>query len=122
MLDAQLPSEIRQLHVFSWLLTPLFLIALGSYCIDSKNSFCFFPGVPYYNRVLRCNIAYPDSDKFESRKGDLKTIRDWVIDQNPPDNQSSHWWYSELNPDVKSAFGRVASAPQILSLFRTLFG
>lgn len=120
VLESPIPSEIQQLHVFAWLVAPLLIFALGSYCLDSKNGFCFFPGVPYYNRVIRCNIAYPSEG--ESRQEDLKTIRAWVMAQDPPESKSSHWWFSQLNPEVKSAFARCANSSQIIGMFRTLFG
>lgn len=119
-LEAPLPSELQQLHVFSWYLAPLFVLALGSYCLDSTNRFCFFPGVPYYKRVLKCNIAFPTEG--ESRREDLKTIRDWVMSQNPSEETSSHWWSRELTADVKDAFQRCAHSSQIIGMFRTLFG
>ena len=29
----------------------------------------------------------------ESRKEDLKCVRDWAMKHNPPESMSSHWWY-----------------------------
>jgi len=119
-LEAPLSAEFQQLHLFSWYLAPLLILALGGYCLDSKNKFCFFPGLPYYNRVITCNIAFPTEG--QSRREDLKTIRDWVIEQKPSHETSSHWWFRELKTDVKAAFQRCANASQILGTFRTLFG
>ena len=43
--NSPIPSEIVRLNTFAWLLSPLLLFVFGSYCLDSKNMFCFFPGV-----------------------------------------------------------------------------
>jgi hypothetical protein len=161
ILDAPLPTQMQQLHAFAWLLGPLIVFALGSYCLDSKNSFCFFPGTPYFHRVLLCSLINENGDnknsnenddnnnnnnnknnsstsnnditkattttitttnslnnnnnntkttttatkkqlkekeeeEFESREKDLKTIRDWAVSFNPPENMSSHWCYKDL--------------------------
>lgn len=109
---------MQQLHTFSWILVPLIVVFLGSYCLDSKNTMCYFPGAAYFGRVLQCNLVTKDKD---CRQKDLKTIRDWVMETSPPETTSSHWWYRSLKPDVKTAFDRCARAPQIFSTFRTLF-
>ena len=44
-LNSPTPDQLQQIYHFGWLLSPLLIIALGSYCLDSKNSFCFFPGM-----------------------------------------------------------------------------
>jgi hypothetical protein len=112
VLAAPIPIEFQQLHVWGWLVTPLIAFVLGSYCLDSKNSFCVFPGTPYFHRVLRCNIVN-DGAPEESRKEDLKSIRDWVMDRSPSETSSTHWWYKDLEGDAKNAFDRVANARQV---------
>ena len=47
-LNSPTPDQLQQIYHFGWLLSPLLIIALGSYCFDSKNSFCFFPGMYIY--------------------------------------------------------------------------
>lgn len=107
------------------------MFALGSYCLDSKNSFCFFPGTPYFHRVLECSLLNSgDEDtadgspnkKHRSKKEDLKVVRDWAMSHNPPENMSSHWWYHELDSKAKEAFDNCASSSQIQAMFRSLFG
>lgn len=116
-----------QLHVFGGLLLPLLSCALGSYCLDSKNTFCFFPGAPYFYRICQCSLlsTAPIDDEpgktHESRKGDLAEIRQWTMSQNPPETTSSHWWFSDLPDAPRQAFDRVANASQINKMFRTLF-
>mmetsp|Transcript_30664 Transcript_30664/g.41994 ORF Transcript_30664/g.41994 Transcript_30664/m.41994 type:complete len:320 (+) Transcript_30664:99-1058(+) len=97
VLDAPLPTQMQQLHAFAWLLGPLIVFAFGSYCLDSKNSFCFFTGTPYFRRVLRCSLLLSEenitkysskgdkdsSPSHESRQNDLRTVRDWAIAHNP---------------------------------------
>ena len=84
----------------------------------------------------------------ESRKEDLKCVRDWAMKHNPPESMSSHWWYvcmyvcmyvcilymyvyvcyqsfchryRELGGDAKDAFDRCSQASQIRKMFRSLF-
>lgn len=127
LLAAPLPSSLMQLHVFGGLLLPLLSCALGSYCLDSKNTFCFFPGAPYFYRICQCSLlsTSPIDDEpgktHESRKGDLAEIRQWTMSQDPPETTSSHWWYSDLPNAPRHAFDRVANASQIVKMFRTLF-
>ena len=132
ILEAPLPIQMQRLHAFTWLLGPLICCALGSYCLDSKNSFCFFPGSPYFYRVLQCNLQDENSrdnvvlksgDKknHDSRAIDLDTIRSWVIDNNPSEATSSHWWFTDLKGATREAFERCMSSTQIESMFRSLF-
>eukprot|EP00596_Hydrurales_sp_CCMP1899_P008289 CAMPEP_0119042208 /NCGR_PEP_ID=MMETSP1177-20130426/14444_1 /TAXON_ID=2985 /ORGANISM="Ochromonas sp, Strain CCMP1899" /LENGTH=666 /DNA_ID=CAMNT_0007008827 /DNA_START=246 /DNA_END=2246 /DNA_ORIENTATION=- len=119
-LAAPMPFQMQQLHVWGWALTPLIVFVLGSYCLDSKNSFCFFPGTPYFYRVLRCNMER-DGPKEESRQGDIKLLRDWAMSKSPPVNTSTHWWYGDLDKDAKDAFDRCSHSTQVYRMFRSLF-
>lgn len=114
------PSQMQQIYTFAWLLSPLLVIMFGSFSLDSQNKFCFFPGAPYFHRVLQCDLV-KDGDAKDSKKQDLKTIRDWVMRMAPTDNQSSHFWYSQLPENIKDAFHACAEAPQISGMFRRLF-
>ncbi len=138
ILEAPVPDEMQHLHAFAWLLGPLIFFALGSYCLDSKNGFCFFPGTPYFHRVLRTTL-FPTAnsgcdsnvDTFsrggalkvhESRRADLATIRSWTMMQNPSPHTSSHWWYTDLTGEAKEAFDRCVHSSQVNDMFRSLFG
>ena len=119
LLNAPMPIQMQQLHVWGWLLTPLIVFVLGSYCLDSKNSFCFFPGTPYFHRVLRCDMTDvksgtgEDAGKIESRQADLELIRDWAMGLKPDECKSTHWWYADLDKDAKSAFDRCVHSTQV---------
>mmetsp|Transcript_15947 Transcript_15947/g.35289 ORF Transcript_15947/g.35289 Transcript_15947/m.35289 type:complete len:664 (+) Transcript_15947:182-2173(+) len=136
VLEAPLPAQMQALHAFAWLLGPLVCCALGNYCLDSKNGFCFFPGTPYFHRVLQCNLQeegeMPASIKrdhcsehskkcHQSRQTDLAAIRAWAMAFSPPDSQSSHWWYSDLQGAPKQAFDNCAHSTQVEGMFRSLF-
>lgn len=128
ILDAPVPPSMQQLQVFAWFLGPLICFTLGSYCIDSKNSMCLFPGTPYFYRVLRCSLTkpnnYPEEESIEkeSKKKDIQIIRGWTMDQGPAEETSSHWWYRDLPAAPKEAFDRIATSSQIQRMFRSLFG
>ena len=119
---------MQQLHVFAWALGPLVFFMLGSYCIDSKNSVCLFPGTPYFYRVIQCSLTknnnFPGEGQLEkeSKASDLKAIRGWTMRQNPAENTSSHWWFTTLPKEPKEAFDRIANSVQIQRMFRSLFG
>ncbi len=119
ILNSPIPSQLQQVHTFAWLLSPLLIFVFGSYCLDSKNSFCFFPGAPYFYRVLQCSLL--EGNPGESRKKDLKTVRDWVIKKSPSENKSTHYWYKELPPEIMKSFDMCADAPQIARMFRCQF-
>ena len=110
------PEQLMQMHTFAYFLTPVLLLALGSYCIDSKNGFSFFPGSPYFSRVLQCNIA---SDP--QSKADLALVRKWALKNMPPNDKTSHWWFGDLSPNEKAAFDRCAHSSIIFNAFRQLF-
>lgn len=125
ILNAPLPHQAQQLHAFFWLLGPLIVFALGSFCLDSKNNFCFFPGMPYFHRVITTNLKKTEKDvdgvAQESRQEDVRILRDWVIAQNPPIETSSHWWSTDLSPEALAAVKRCSESSQMNRMFRTLF-
>ena len=144
ILNAPIPDEMQRLHAFAWLLGPLVCCALGSYCVDSKNQFCFFPGTPFYHRVVQCSLLDESTQEREaeisndtrpkpsvdhskgparhvSKSKDLDTIRAWAVAHNPPENQSSHWWYTDLQGEARKAFKNVAYSTQVGCMFRELF-
>ena len=123
VLAAPIPLQMQQLHVWAWLLTPLIVFALGSYCLDSKNSFCFFPGTPYFHRVLTCNIAKDgEEEEARARADDLDHIRAWAMAGNPAPDKSTHWWYADLDSAARGAFDRTTNAKEVVRMFRSLFG
>jgi len=113
-----LPPQLQHIYTFAYILTPLFCISFGSYCIDSRNGFCFFPGAPYFSRIVQCNLVTGDSN---CRKNDLKAIRDWVLRQMPSHATSSHWWFKQLASTEYNAFDRIAHSDVIINAFRKIF-
>ena len=118
--NQNLPLSLQRLRTAAQILFPLVSLAYGAYCLDTKNQSCFFPGTPYYHRVLQCNIV-KDGAKNDSQKKNLQTVRKWAISQNPSPNTSSHWWYAALSDSAKTAFDACSNCPQIEKTFRGLF-
>ena len=118
VLSNPLPPHMQQIYTFAYILTPLLCISFGSYCVDSRNEFCFFPGAPFFQRMMQCQIITGDSD---CRKDDLSAIRKWVLEQFPPNNTSSHWWFNKLEPVQHAAFDRIAKSSIIRDAFRSIF-
>lgn len=113
-----IPARYQNLYTNAFAMIPLFIWALGSYCLDSKNGFCFFPGAHYSGRVLQCNLVTEGPD---SRKKDLKKVRDWAIEKLPSKDTSSHWWFKDLDKPVKEAFDRCSKSSIIQKMFRDQF-
>lgn len=116
-LSTPLPSNFAQLS--SWIVVPLMIIVYGSYCLDSKNRFCFFPGLPTFQRVLMGDLYA--SDGAADHQSDIQLIRKWVMTMCPSDVQSTHYWFWALPVDVKECFHRCAHAPAMFDMFRSLF-
>ena len=57
--------------------------------------------------------AAKDTAKIESRQADLELIRNWAMSLKPDEGKSTHWWYSDLEKEAKSAFDRCANSTQV---------
>lgn len=70
--------------------------------------FIYLPYKHQKNRVYKCKVTnYIDMDK----------LRDWVISQNPVNDNSSHWWYSELPVDISLLYSKIARNQNIIDMF-----
>jgi hypothetical protein len=67
------------------------------------------------NDVLRAKADLPE-DKIA-----LKTITNWVMDQSPPEDRTTHWWYAQLEEGVKEGFDQIATSKKILDCFYERF-
>jgi hypothetical protein len=69
--------------------------------------FIYLPYKHQKNRVYKCKVNnYIDIDR----------LRDWVILQNPVNDNSSHWWYSELPADISLLYSKIARNQNILDM------
>jgi hypothetical protein len=118
-LDYPFPQWVAVFRNMYWIFAPAVFLTIGSFCLDSKNAFCFFPAGAYYCRVVTCNIAKPDDEN--SQKENLASIRKWAMAKNPPPDMSSHYWYRDLPAKEMAAFHSIASCHQIANMFRSLF-
>jgi hypothetical protein len=121
LLSSPLPSSVQLLSSYSMWLVPLTVVVYGSYCLDSKNSYCFFPGLPTFHRVLTCDLYEGDKKEAEAHRSDIQQIRKWVMEMCPSDLQSTHYWLWALPEEVKDGFNRCARAPAMFQMFRSLF-
>lgn len=70
--------------------------------------FIYLPYKHQKNRVYKCKISnYIDIDR----------LRNWVISQNPSNDNSSHWWYSELPADISLLYSKIARNQNIIDMF-----
>lgn len=118
-METKFPLWVAVLSDWCWLLVPLVFLTVGNYNLDSKNTFCFFPGCPYFGRVVTTNIA--DENTGHSQKSNLSLIRRWAMSRKPPPNTSTHFWFRDLPPPEKAAFHAAANCYQICNMFRSLF-
>lgn len=69
--------------------------------------FIYLPYKHQKNRVYKCKV---------SNNIDIERLRDWVISQNPANDNSSHWWYSELPADISLLYSKIARNQNILDM------
>lgn len=55
-------------------------------------------------------------------RSDLRSLREWVLAQKPPEDTTTHWWAEKLDPAVRGAFERIAASPAIEAMFRARHG
>jgi hypothetical protein len=119
LLASPLPVPLQYWTSQIWIIVPLILVVYGSYCLDSKNRFCVFPGFPTFQRVLACDLY--EGDNKAGHQSDIRLIRNWVMEKCPSDVTSTHYWFWSLPEDIKAGFDRCANAPGMFSMFRSLF-
>jgi hypothetical protein len=119
LLSKPLPAPMQQLWHYRLTFLSLFVLCVGSYAIDSKNGWSFFPGSPCFKRVLYKKLTENDPEgKFMAA---IDLIRGWVIDNKPSTVTSTHWWMSGLPKDVFDAFNSIAYSDRAMAMFRELF-
>jgi hypothetical protein len=70
--------------------------------------FVYLPYKHQKKRVYKCKI---------SNYIDIDILRNWVISQNPANDNSSHWWYSELPADISLLYSKIARNQNIIDMF-----
>jgi hypothetical protein len=68
------------------------------------------------SRVYNCKL----NNDYESYL--LNNIRDWVINQEPSVNTSTHWWFKDLPHNIKDLFNDVANNRKITEMFKKSLG
>jgi hypothetical protein len=53
---------------------------------------------------------------------DLAAVGHWADAQNPPNDTTTHWWFSALDSAMRQTVDRIAASPRILEMFRTRYG
>jgi len=53
---------------------------------------------------------------------DLDIVKTWVLDNNPSNEHTTHWWYDKLDGEVKEAFNRIANCDALLGMMKNAFG
>jgi hypothetical protein len=79
--------------------------------------FLYLPWENQKSRILNCKL-HNDNYSLDT----LKNIREWVINQDPSINTSTHWWYKDLPEDTKGLFGNITNNKKITEMFKNLFG
>jgi len=52
----------------------------------------------------------------------LNNIREWVINQQPSVNTSTHWWFKDLPQNINELFLHISKNRKITDMFKKLFG
>jgi len=79
--------------------------------------FLYFPWENQKSRVLHCKLT---NDNYTLNT--LNSIREWVINQDPSINTSTHWWYKDLPEDTKESIDNITYNKKIIDLFKNMFG
>jgi hypothetical protein len=74
----------------------------------------YLPWIHQPKRVYSCKIW--DNVKV------IDVIREWVINQNPSQKTSTHWWYNELPTNIHSKFLEIANCDNIIDMFAKELG
>eukprot|EP00471_Norrisiella_sphaerica_P002001 CAMPEP_0184482826 /NCGR_PEP_ID=MMETSP0113_2-20130426/4420_1 /TAXON_ID=91329 /ORGANISM="Norrisiella sphaerica, Strain BC52" /LENGTH=584 /DNA_ID=CAMNT_0026862819 /DNA_START=139 /DNA_END=1893 /DNA_ORIENTATION=- len=92
-----------------------YLLPLVMDAIDHMH-YSFLDFAVAHNRVLYTKLNQPQQVK------DLKTINDWVLNQGPSSEHTTHWWYDKLEGEPKKAFERITKCENLLGMFKESFG
>ena len=68
------------------------------------------------SRVYNCKLNNADDSYL------LNNIRDWVINQEPSINTSTHWWFKDLPNNIKDLFYDVTKNRKIIEMFKKSLG
>lgn len=105
-------SWLRRFAEHTYFLLPL--------CADTAWSgglfAAFFEAWMPKSGLLTARLSSP------AQLADLRSIREWVLAQRPPEDTTTHWWAEKLDPAVRDAFERIAAAPELDAMFRARHG
>jgi hypothetical protein len=82
----------------------------------------YTPWKHQHSRVLHCKLSDSENTRY------MNTIREWVIQQNPSQESSSHWWQIHQNKQIcipehiSYAFNNIAYCTPITTMFHKMFG
>ncbi|CAA0118189.1 Uncharacterised protein [BD1-7 clade bacterium] len=65
-------------------------------------------------RILDCHLGA----EFDT---DMQALRQWILDQQPPNDKTSHWWRADLSTNAHGCFDAIGDADVIHNGFRDLF-
>eukprot|EP00948_MAST-09A_sp_MAST-9A-sp1_P002030 g2030.t1 len=101
------PSWATKLAVHTYYLLPL--------CFDAFEYHGTFNQFMYWfiakNEVLRTRL-----DSEEDQKN-MKIMREWIRNQKPEEEITTHWWYNKLPNDIRKTFDAIAQSPNMMDMF-----
>jgi len=68
-----------------------------------------------HNYNISCKL------ETEEDKKHIKLMRDWVMEQNPPEDRTSHWWSEALPKAPKESFHYIADCKGVRDAFHKRF-
>ena len=54
-------------------------------------------------------------------KAKLAYMRQWVMDQSPSKEHTTHWWFQTLAPEPKAAFDYLSKCDACIGMFRAKY-
>lgn len=67
------------------------------------------------NNVVSSKITDPEG------RQNLADMRQWVLDQKPSKDHTTHWWFATLPEKAKECFATIASSPPLMEMFHKKF-
>ena len=101
----QQQGAAQNFALHTWMLVPL-VLAAGAAKLELVREL-----------LPRIRVVDGHLDRSE-RRADIELVRAWVISQQPSDTHTTHWWFRDTPEQIQAALARLASAEELLELFR----
>lgn len=75
----------------------------------------------YLTWIVAQNTVVHTKLTASKEKANLAYMRQWILDQKPSTERTTHWWFNKLDEKPKKAFEEIATSEGVLGMFREKF-